>query len=131
MGWYEAVKDAIAVAERLRDVELRLKMVDVQMECVKLAEENVRLRQENIDLGEQAKLRQVMHFKDNAYWRDIGEGKTEGPFCPKCLNGNNKAARMSDYSDFHAWLCPVCECAIQKPGSGQSSVMQAQTEADY
>ena len=130
MGWYEAVKDAIGVADQLRNVELKQKMVDVQMECLKLAEDNASLRQELIALREQVKLRQVMQFKDNAWWRDIGEGKTEGPFCPKCLDGDNKPVRMSDYSDFHAWMCPVCECSIQKPGSSQSNVMHAQTEAD-
>ena len=131
MGWYEAVTDAIGVADQLRNVELKQKMVDVQMECLKLAEDNASLRQELIALREQVKLRQVMQFKDNAYWRDIGEGKMEGPFCPKCLDGNNKPARMSDYSDFHSWMCPVCQCGINKPRSSQSSVMQAQTEADY
>lgn len=36
MDRYEAVKDAIVVADRLRDVELKQRLADVQMECAKL-----------------------------------------------------------------------------------------------
>jgi predicted ATP-grasp superfamily ATP-dependent carboligase len=58
MGWYEAIKDAIVVADRLRDIELKQRLADVQVECAKLAEENAKLRQELLDLREQAKTRQ-------------------------------------------------------------------------
>lgn len=116
MGWYEAIKDAIIVADRLRDIELKQRLADVQVECAKLAEENAKLRQELLDLREQAKTRQEMYYQNNVYWRQTADGKPDGPFCPKCLDGNHKAARMSDYSDWHAWTCPVCECSIQKPG---------------
>lgn len=116
MGWYEAIKDIATVADRLRDAELKHRLADVQMEGAKLAEENARLRQELLDLREQAKTRQEMHYRDNVYWRQLGGGKSEGPFCPKCLDGNGKTARMSDFADFQSWICPVCSCSIQKPG---------------
>jgi len=116
MGWYEAVKDALAVADRLRDAELKHRLADVQMECAKLAEENARLRQELIELREHAQTRQEMQYQDNVYWRQSGQGTREGPFCPKCLDGEGKAARMSDRADDHCWRCPVCRYAIMKPG---------------
>ena len=69
MGWYDAVKDALVVGERLRDVELNKKLADVQMECSKLAEDNSKLREEVVDLREQVKQRQVMQFKENTWFR--------------------------------------------------------------
>ena len=69
MGWYEAIKDAIIVADRLRDIELKQRLADVQVECAKLAEENAKLRQELLDLREQAKTRQEMYYQNNVYWR--------------------------------------------------------------
>lgn len=92
------------------------------------AEENAKLRQELTDLRGQAQTRHEMRYENNVYWRGTGAGQPEGPFCPKCLDGNNKAARMSDYSDFHAWICPVCNCTIQKPG-GEREV-RAETDFD-
>lgn len=116
MGWFEAIKDAFTVADNFKNADLIHRLVDVRMEGAKLVEENVRLRQELADLREQAKTRQQMHYEKNAYWWQTSEGKSEGPFCPKCFAGDNKPARMSDYADFHAWICPVCNCSIQKPG---------------
>lgn len=118
MGWYEAFKDVLAVADRLRDAELKQRLADVQVEGAKLAEENARLRQELIGLREQVRIRQEMQYQDNVYWRQSGQGKREGPFCPKCLDGERKAARMSDRADDHCWRCPVCRYAIMKPGRG-------------
>lgn len=118
MGWYEAFKDLLAVADRLRDAELKQKLADVQLEGAKLAEENARLRQELIELREQVRTRQEMQHQDNVYWRQSGQGRREGPFCPKCLDGEGKAARMSDRPDDHWWRCPVCGCIIKKPGPG-------------
>ena len=115
MGWYEAFKDMVTVADRLRDAELKQRLAAVQVEDAKLAEETAALRQELTDLRGWAQARKEMQYRDNVYWRSTGEGQTEGPFCPKCLDGNHRATRMSDYSDLHTWMCPVCECAIQKP----------------
>ena len=101
MGWYEALKDAVAVADQLKNAELKQKLAAVQVESAKLAEENARLRQELIDLREQAQTRQEMEYHDNVYWRQFAEGEREGPFCPKCLDGERKKARMSDRRDDH------------------------------
>jgi hypothetical protein len=115
MGWCEAIKDAIGVADQLCNSDLRQKLADVQMEGAKLAEENARLRQELIDLREQLQTRQEMQFHDNVYWRGRADAE-EGPFCPKCLDGDCKAARMEDRPDDLFWRCPVCRTNIQKPG---------------
>ena len=116
MGWYEAIKDAITVADRLKNAELRQKLADVQVECAKLAEENARLRQELIEARGQVKARQDMEYRDNVYWRQLMDSKFEGPYCPKCLDGEHKPARMADRPDDRFWRCSVCNCAIEKPG---------------
>ena len=120
MGWYEALKDAIAAADRLRDAEMKQRLADVQVECAKLAEENARLRQELIDLRERERIREEMQYADNVYWRPSGKGKREGPFCPKCFDGENKTARMSEHLEDSYWRCPVCNYAILKPGESHT-----------
>ncbi len=65
MGWYEAIKDVITVADKLKNAELKQKMADVQMECAKLAEDNARMRQELIEFREEATVKQEMLFQGN------------------------------------------------------------------
>jgi regulator of replication initiation timing len=130
MGWYEALKDALTVADQLKNAELKQKLADVQVECAKLAEENARLRQELIELREQTQTRQEMEYHDNVYWRQLPGGKREGPFCPKCIDGDRKKARMSERRDDNFWRCPVCGCCIEKPGSGGWRTGRAETDYD-
>ena len=99
------------------DADLKHRLADVQLEYAKLAEECVRLRQELLDLREHAQTRQEMHYQDNVYWRRSGQDKLEGPFCPKCFDGHNKPARMSDQTRDTFWRCSVCHTAIRKPGA--------------
>jgi ribosomal protein L22 len=88
MGWFEVMKDAFTVADQLRNLELKQKLIDIQLEFSKEEEEKVAIRRELRALREQVRQRLIMQFKENVYWRDIGEGKIEGPFCPKCLDGD-------------------------------------------
>jgi hypothetical protein len=44
MSWYEAIKDAVAAAAKLRDANLNKLLADVMMEGAKLAEENAKFR---------------------------------------------------------------------------------------
>ena len=129
MGWYEAIKDVVTVADRLKDAELKNRLADVQAECAKLAEENARLRTELLDLREQVQTRQEMLFQNNVYWRQSKDKQLEGPYCPKCFDGSNKPARMTEPPNWHNWLCPVCNCAVAKPG-GRSLPDRAVTDFD-
>ena len=119
MGWHDAIKDALDVATRLKDAELWQRLIAVQMEGVRLAEENSKLRQDLIDLRKQVQSRQEMAFRDNVYWRCTTEGKSEGPYCPKCFDGNNKFIRMTDQQGDSFWRCTVCEFPMVKPGRNQ------------
>lgn len=130
MGWYEAVKDLLSVAERLKDADLKNRLADVQVECAKLAEENARLRTELLDLREQVKTRQEMIFQSNVYWRYGKDSNQEGPYCPKCLDGSDKLARMVEPPDGNYWHCPVCNFNIDMPGRGRSLSDRAITEYD-
>jgi hypothetical protein len=116
MGWYEAIKDVVTVADRLRDAELKQRLAAVQVECAKLAEDNAAMRQELMELRQQVQIRQEMKWRENVYWRELDGGKNEGPFCPKCLDGDGKVARMADRSDDTFWRCAVCHSAVRKPG---------------
>jgi hypothetical protein len=114
VGWYEAMKDAISVADRLRDAELKQKLANVQIECAKLSEENAQLRLEVHELREQIRTRQTMEFRDDVYWRNE-DGQLIGPICPKCFDGERRETRMSIAQHEPYWQCAVCDYAVSKP----------------
>ena len=116
MGWYEAIKDAISTADKLRDAELKENLANVRMEGAKLAEENARLREELIEIREKLKIRDVMEFRHDVYWRRLPGGADEGPYCPKCRDGEGKLARMGDRPHDKYWRCRTCDLVVLKRG---------------
>jgi hypothetical protein len=98
----------------LQYADLEDKLVKVQAECAKLVKENSeRLRQQVDDPPPYE-----MRFRNNVYWRYLDEDglNIEGPFCPKCLDGDRKEIRLAQRSDDRFWRCPVCHTSVEKPG---------------
>jgi hypothetical protein len=113
MGWYEAAKDAWKALDKLKGAEGHHAMAEVLMEGAKLAEENAELRAENLVLRSAAANREAMVFDANAYWIER-EGQREGPYCPRCQDGDSKAVRMLEGRGF--WKCEVCKTVVRGPG---------------
>src|SRR5437870_8782218 len=90
------IAKAVEVSDKLKDVELKELLVKARLEAVSLADENVRLRKENLELREASRDREEMYFEDNYWWRKRADGSREGPFCPRCWEGNQKPVRMLD-----------------------------------
>jgi hypothetical protein len=90
------------------------------MEGAKLAQENAELREERNAFRDQLRVRDAMVFEHNVFWQGDGDSRV-GPFCPKCWDGETRAARMEDRSNDHGWRCRVCDTATQKPGRDSES----------
>ena len=50
MGFYDAFKDALSVAQKADNVELYRQLLDLSAQALDLQEENVRLKSENAEL---------------------------------------------------------------------------------
>lgn len=58
-----------------------------------------------------------MKYLQNVYWRSSPDGsRGEGPFCPKCFDGDGKIARLAERADDSCWRCHVCRQAVKRPG---------------
>jgi hypothetical protein len=118
MSWYTALKDAFTIGGRLRDADLEHKLVKVQSECLKLSEENGQLKQEITELKKQLQVRGEMKYHLNVYWKSSEDGsKDEGPFCPKCFDGDRKLARLAERPEDSYWRCHVCSQLVMRPGT--------------
>lgn len=123
MGLYKTIKDVLSV------VGLRKRLAEVEAAYARLTDENAQLREKLSNLQKQQQTPE-MHYQDNVYWRRIVENRTEGPFCPKCFDDHKKTIGMSDYSTWFAWICPVCQCIIRKPGGYGQEVGEESIEPD-
>ena len=54
-------------------------------------------------------LQDRMDLRDNVYWR---RSDGQGPFCPRCVVADNKAAPMEDRGYF--WRCLICRKDVRK-----------------
>ena len=89
-----------------------------------LIEANANIRIELADLRTKQREREQMQFESNVYWRVADAAPREGPFCPKCLDGNHKSVRLMERNDDHCWRCNVCDTAIVKPGPSPYALQQ-------
>jgi hypothetical protein len=96
-------------------------------ENARLTHEVVGLRDRVATLEREKEQRAQMVFDKNVYWREGGTNR-DGPYCPKCLDGNDKASRLADRSDDHWWRCPVCGLSIEKPGPAP---FRGNVQSDY
>jgi len=108
----EGMKEVLDLARELNRMDLYRKLVEVNQEVVTLAGQKVQLHQKVLALEEELRLRDELVWRDNAYWKK--DEPSDGPYCPKCRDGNSKAVRMMDLG--HVWRCPVCTTAVRKPG---------------
>lgn len=130
-----ATAKAIAgVAKEAGKIELQAQVLDLQSsllaalkEHMELVEENATLRREAATLRseiEQARTtharRGAMKLEHGMYFEMAGSAVQEGPFCPKCLDGSDRYARMVDKKNGFT-CCPVCNYCADTPGHSFSN----------
>lgn len=107
MGIYDALKDAVQLAQKLGDADLIQRIIELQQETIDLVEENRNLKEEVRDLKQAQDVRERLRFHRDAYWLE-DNGSRDGPFCPRCWDQASTLARMQELENgfFH---CPECK----------------------
>ena len=67
MGWYEAIKDGIAVAQQADNIPLVEKLIDAQKQIFDLVDENHRLRDQIRQMEETSEIASTIERHDDAY----------------------------------------------------------------
>ena len=89
---YDKVRDAAGKAEKA-EVEsamalLKLRLAETQTQVAEMMAENGKLRDELAALNQCHDVRGKLVFRDRYYYLvEKVPGFSEGPFCPKCLDG--------------------------------------------
>lgn len=114
----EAAKKALALSKKVNNVELEEALLGLRELVQDLRENILALKAENAELRAQAKLRDAVEWDGRVYWTRR-DGKKDGPYCPKCHDGDGRLSRMvvlKGQSNPVA-KCVVCKCAIGITGT--------------
>lgn len=94
---YAALRKAIEIADKAGDLEMKAALLDVMEYNQELRQRVIDLEASKAYLTEQLALKEQLVFRDdNLYWRRTDDaGGFEGPYCPKCRDGDVKLAHMA------------------------------------
>ena len=67
MGWYEAIKDGIAVAQQADNVPLVRELIDAQKQILDLVDENQKLREQIREMQETTDIAGKIERHEDAY----------------------------------------------------------------
>jgi hypothetical protein len=115
------IKAVANVARTAGQIDLYNDIIGLQQTILELLAVNTTLTDDNARLTRDATssldrirvleatlaMRDEMAFRNEAYWRIRAGQSDEGPFCPKCLDGDAKTARMTDRGNGFT-CCVVC-----------------------
>jgi NAD-dependent SIR2 family protein deacetylase len=96
MGIYDAIKDAVQVAQKIDNIDLQKQLLALQTQVVDLVEENRTLK---ATIATRAELT----FARNSYWRG-----DDGPYCSRCWDAKGTLVHMHIQKGAYP-RCPNCE----------------------
>lgn len=104
-------KDAYTVSEKFRDLELKKAMQALEVKILDVQQENTKLREENTRLNKLLNARDDLKpFGPHNYF--YKNGQTDGPYCPKCWQKDQRQVLLPASENFAAGLgkqCTVCD----------------------
>lgn len=101
-----SIQNAVQLAERANDLDLKRALVESLERVQSLREENLALKEENAKLRGQLSLRDELKFDSSVYWRG-----NDGPYCPTCYDEKGKLIRVQGAGSFRGrprWRCVSC-----------------------
>lgn len=107
MGAVDTVKDLAKLVQQLDNIEIVQKVLTLQSDMMELQDHVQALKEENRQLKKQLQQKDELDFKNNMYWRTIGDTQ-EGPFCTKCFDSEGKIIRLHGDDD-RGYKCPECK----------------------
>lgn len=115
MAVYDAIKDAVSIAQKADNIELYRLLIDVQKESLDLLEENRQLKERIKELEDNSKIGESLIFQDYHYYK-IEDKDFKEPYCSNCWDSNKKLIRVH----VNIWVsgkgianrCPNCKTHI-------------------
>ncbi len=106
MGWYEAIKDGINVAQQVDNIPLVQSLIDAQKQILDLISENTNLKEENRNLSEKLEQKSSIERYSDTYIT-LHSDEKQIKYCATCWDNSQKLVQLSCEDGYFA--CPVCK----------------------
>jgi hypothetical protein len=106
---WDLFSDANEIANKSENLDLQRKLNQLQQQIILLERQLIDKDRVLLEYERKEYQKQNLTFQDNLYWKIDEQDNKEGPFCPKCKDGDQKEARMT--TSEYLYICPVCRHA--------------------
>ena len=110
MGLYDAMKDAVSLAQKADNIELYRQLLDLSAQALDLQAEVMRLKEENAELKKQQDLEVDIEYYEDAFVTRKSDSKPI-KYCAACWADKKKLIPIQDVG-YDNYDCPLCKARI-------------------
>ena len=107
MGFYDAFKDALNLAQKADNIELYRQLLDLSAQALDLQSENARLTEENRDLKKCKSMEESICRHRNPYIT-LHNDPQALKFCAVCWDSSHKLIQMKEVIDSASYGTGIC-----------------------
>lgn len=106
MGWYDAIKDGIAVAQQVDNIPLVEKLIEAQKQILDLVNENQKLREQIREMQETTDIAGKIERHEDAYIT-LADDPDRHIYCSCCWD-TKKILVQGQKTGVGTYRCPSC-----------------------
>lgn len=110
MGLYDAMKDAVSLAQKADNIELYRKLLDLSAQALDLQAEVSRLSEENAELKKQKDIEADIEYHVDPYITKRTDGKPI-KYCAACWADKKELVPIQALGN-NSYKCPLCKARI-------------------
>lgn len=110
MGLYDAMKDAVSLAQKADNIELYRQLLDLSAQALDLQAEVARLKEENSELKKHRDLEADVEYHVDAFVTRKSDTKPI-KYCAACWVDKKKLVPLQDIK-WDNYDCPLCKARV-------------------
>ncbi len=88
-----------------RIIDLQSRIIEIQAQLTELANENEALKRRNLELSHISDVVKELQYEESVYWRVRDGKRIDGPFCPTCLENDQKVIHLAPGATKGTYSC--------------------------
>ena len=108
MGLYDAMKDAINLAQKADNIELYRQLLDLSAQALELQAEVARLKEENAELRKKEDLSAAIVRHAESFVTKVGD-EANLRYCSHCWDAEQKLIQLRCDEEDATFVCPHCK----------------------
>lgn len=110
MGLYDALKDAVCLAQKADNLDLYRQLLDLSAQALDMQAEITKLREENAELKKNNSLESDIEYYVDSFVTKKSDTK-DIKYCAACWGDKRKLIPIQDRTHGN-YICPLCKAEI-------------------